>query len=131
MFFLAVGWRVWVVILLLFAFALARRLYRQWRLRIAADRGSLPLVPQQLLEGQRTWVVFTTPTCASCGPVTDRLREADPDAHVVTVDATKEPGLAADFRIRSAPTVLLADREGRVQRRYVGAPALLDAVGAS
>jgi thioredoxin-like negative regulator of GroEL len=52
------------------------------------------------------------------------LREADPDARVVRVDASREPLLADAFRIRSAPTVVLADAEGKVQLRLVGADAV-------
>ena len=38
-----------------------------------------PSVPRALLDGaERTWVVFTTPYCASCGPVEERLRQSDP-----------------------------------------------------
>ena len=33
MVFLAVNWRVWAVLGLLFLFALGRRLYRSWRIR--------------------------------------------------------------------------------------------------
>lgn len=33
MVFLAVNWRVWVVLGLLFLYALARRLFRSWRIR--------------------------------------------------------------------------------------------------
>jgi thioredoxin-related protein len=68
--------------------------------------------------------VFTTPYCASCGPVKASLAEVDPAAEIVTVDATREPHLADAFAVRSAPTVLLADRAGEVQARLVGAPAV-------
>jgi uncharacterized protein DUF4395/thioredoxin family protein len=95
------------------------------RRRQGRDRASVPRLPVDLVEdSERTWVVFTTPYCASCGPVTDRLRIDDPDARVVTVDATREPALADAFRIRSAPTVLLADRDGEVRARLVGASAV-------
>lgn len=41
MVFLAVNWRIWVVLGLLFLFALLRRLYRSWRARRrAAVQGS-------------------------------------------------------------------------------------------
>ncbi len=35
---LAVNWRVWAVLALLFVYALARRLFRSWRKRRAARR---------------------------------------------------------------------------------------------
>jgi len=114
-----------VVIVLLFAVALAGRLYRSWRSGLQAERPAHPLVPVALLAGAaRTWVVFTTPYCASCGPIEERIRASDPGARVVKVDATREPHLAGAFSIRSAPTVLLADDQGRVTARLVGADAV-------
>jgi hypothetical protein len=114
-----------VVIVILFAVALAARLYRQWRMRLQAEQPTHPVVPASLRAGsERTWVVFTSPYCATCGPVADRLQESDPGARVVKVDATRDPLLADAFSVRSAPTVLLADGEGRVQARLVGAEAV-------
>jgi hypothetical protein len=114
-----------VVLVILFAVALAGRLYRSWRAGVEAERPAHPRIPGSLLAGAaRTWVVFTTPYCATCGPVEARLRAADPDARVVKVDASREPYLADAFSIRSAPTVLLADGEGNVTARLVGADAV-------
>ena len=115
------GVRLAVVALLLAAFVAARLLYGRWRRRIEDDAEPVPRMPAAVVDGARTWVVFTTPMCASCGPVTDMLRA---DGRVVTVDATKEPGLADAFRIRSAPTALLADATGEVQARLVGVAAV-------
>jgi thioredoxin-related protein len=86
-------------------------------------------VPAELLGGaQRTWVVFTTPDATTCEAVRQKLAAHDPSARVVTVDATREPLLAQAFGVRSAPTVLLADGRGEVQRRLVGAVAVDDYV---
>jgi hypothetical protein len=121
--------RAVIVLVLLFAVALAARLYRQWRMGLQAAKPDHPTVPEALRAGaERTWVVFTSPFCASCGPVADRLRATDPAARVVKVDATREPHLADAFSVRSAPTVLLADAEGRVRARLVGAEAVDDYV---
>ena len=121
--------RALVVLVILFAVALAARLYKQWRAGLQTAQPDHPTVPQSLLAGaQRTWVVFTSPFCATCGPVADRLQRSDPGARVVKVDATREPHLADAFSVRSAPTVLLADGEGRVQARLVGAEAVDDYV---
>jgi hypothetical protein len=118
-----------VVLVLLFAVALAARLYRQWRMELQTARPEHPTVPESLRAGaERTWVVFTSPYCATCGPVADRLEASDPGARVVKVDATREPHLADAFSVRSAPTVLLADRNGQVQARLVGAEAVEDYV---
>jgi hypothetical protein len=121
--------RLFVVLVLVFGFALARRLYRQWRAGLHTESRDTPRLPAALLDGAaRTWVVFTTPYCATCEPVKQRLAAHDPDARVVTVDATREPFLAKAFHIRSAPTVLLADGAGDVRARLVGAAAVNDYV---
>lgn len=117
--------RTIVVIGLLLFLALGKRLYRQWQDRVARDRRPVPAIPSRLLgDTDRTWVVFTTRYCATCGPVRDRLMERDPAAHVVTVDVSHDPALAEAFRIRHAPTVIEADRRGRVLTRLVGAEAV-------
>ncbi len=119
--------RAIVVIAILFAVALAGRLYRAWRARLQDEKPVHPLVPDSLRAGaDRTWVVFTSPYCATCGPVEARLRASDPGARVVKVDATREPKLADAFSIRSAPTVLLADGDGNVTARLIGAEAVDD-----
>lgn len=111
-----------ILVLLVFA----RGWYFRYRARVQAHRPDHPLLPEQLRHPSalRTWVVFTTPFCASCGPVKERLATTDPDAHIVTVDATREPHLADAFSVRSAPTVLLADATGQVTERFVGADAV-------
>ncbi len=117
--------RALVVVAVLLAVALATHLYRQRRQQVATAQPHHPQVPESLRAGAaRTWVVFTTPYCATCGPVTERLRASDPSARVVTVDATREPGLAVAYSVRSSPTVLLADHRGRVTTRLVGAAAV-------
>ncbi len=106
---------------------LGRRLHVQRQLRLQKPKARHPRVPSELLDGaDRTWVVFTTPFCAACGPVKERLAADDPMANIVTVDATREPHLADAFGVRSAPTVLLADADGEVKARLVGAPAVRD-----
>lgn len=106
----------------------AKRMYVQWQARLQRPvERSLPAVPAALRHGaDRTWVVFTTPYCATCEPVKQQLQVDDPGARVVTVDATREPHLADRYEVRSAPTVLLADGDGAVQARLVGAQAVRD-----
>jgi len=116
--------RLLVVVVLAFAVLLLARLFRQWRGRVRTERPATPLVPLSIRAGaERTWVIFTTPYCASCGPIEARLRASDPDANVVRIDATEQPQLTSIFKVRSAPTVLLADGDGRVKARLVGAEA--------
>ena len=121
--------RALIVVAILVAVALAARLYRSWRGRVQNHQPAHPRIPETLLAGAaRTWVLFTSPYCATCGPVEARLRAWDPDARVVKVDATREPHLADAFFIRSAPTVLLADGAGNVTTRLVGAEAVTEYV---
>jgi hypothetical protein len=120
--------RALLAVLLVFAILFVARLYRARRARArAADvrPDAYPLVPDALRAGaERTWVLFTSPYCATCGPAEERLRASDPGARVVRVDATREPLLAKAFHVRSAPTAVLADAEGRVQARLVGPEAV-------
>ncbi|MBW3615112.1 MAG: thioredoxin family protein [Actinobacteria bacterium] len=119
--------KILIVAVLVVALVIGRRWYLSWRAGLQRERRPHPQVPSSLLAGaERTWVVFTTPYCASCGPVKEGLAGADPGARLVTVDVTREPHLADAFHVRSAPTVLLADAGGEVQARLVGAQAVRD-----
>jgi len=115
-----------VLSLVLVVWVLARR-HGRWQVGVRGESRPVPSLPAELLSGRaRTWVVFTTPFCASCRPVADLLEASDQSAGVVVVDATREPQLAETFLVRSAPTALLADASGEVQARLVG----MDAVSA-
>ncbi len=117
--------RLVIVLALVAILVAAAPLYRRRQHRLQEGPEAHPLVPATLrLGAERTWIVFTTPWCASCGPVEERLRRADPDARVVKVDATRERDLAGAFAVRAAPTAVLADAEGRVQARLVGPEAV-------
>lgn len=125
----ALSWRVWVVIGMLFLFALLRRLLKQWMDRRRANRAprGTGAIPVRITDGaERTWVVFTTPWCTTCDPVVERLRAADPTSTVVKIDATVERALAYSLRVRSAPTAVLADRDGIVRTQLVGVDAVTD-----
>ena len=114
-----------VVVAFVALFVVARRAHLARSARIRADQAPVPMLPGELLDGaDRTWVVFTTRFCAQCGPVEALLREREPDANVVRIDTEREPALADAFRVRSAPTVLLANARGAVQHRFVGADAV-------
>jgi thiol-disulfide isomerase/thioredoxin len=117
--------RLVVVAAVVLLLAAAPALYRRRQQRLQRGPATTPPVPADLLGGaERTWVVFTTPWCATCGPVEQQLRASDPGARVVKVDATREPNLAGAFSVRTAPTVLLADVHGRVTTRLVGPEAV-------
>jgi len=112
---------VFIVVAILVLLLLVPPIYRQRRRASTQARRPLPAVPGRLVAGaERTWVVFTTPYCASVGSVEAQLRAHDPGARLVEIDATLEPYLAQEFDVRRAPTVLLADATGRVQARLVG-----------
>ncbi|MBW3555447.1 MAG: thioredoxin family protein [Actinobacteria bacterium] len=119
--------KILVVAVFVVALVIGRRWYTGWRVALQQEQRPHPQVPSSLLAGaDRTWLVFTTPYCASCGPVKEHLAGADPEARLVSVDVTREPHLADAFHVRSAPTVLLADAAGQVQARLVGARAVRD-----
>ena len=121
--------RAAVVLAVVFVLLLGKRLYAQWRAGLHNETRAVPRLPAELVTGaERSWVVFTTPYCATCEPVKQRLAAYDPEARVVTVDATREPHLANAFHVRAAPTVLLADETGEVKHRLVGADAVLEYV---
>lgn len=85
--------------------------------------------PRWVTEGaQRTWVVFTTPYSAACGPIVDQLHRDDPTARVVEVDATRHVDLARDFSVRAAPTVFEVDAAGAPRRRLAGTRDLQAAI---
>lgn len=102
----------------------------RWRMRAraAADRdrttGGMPLVPSALRGGSSAWVIFTTPTCVACRTVEQMLAEQRPGERVVRVDATTDPELAQRWKVQRAPTTLLADNDGKVVARLVGAEAV-------
>jgi hypothetical protein len=121
-----------VVVLAVIGLAFAARVALQRRHRWSGVE-ALPgaRFPAWVTEGAaRTWVVFTTPYCASCGPIVEHLEGADPAARVVTVDASHHTGLARDFAVRRAPTVFEADGHGLPVRRFSGADAVREAVPA-
>ena len=112
--------RLLITAAVLLLVALGARLYRRWREGLAAPVAVPPLSAELLDGAERTWVVFTTPFCAQCGPVMERIGTVDPGAHIVTVDVADRPDLADRFAVRTAPTVLLAGADGFVRARLVG-----------
>lgn len=121
-----------VVVAVLVVAVVALTLVHRRRSAADAARGSggLPALPDGLLGGApATWVIFTTPFCASCGAVQAQLEQAFPHHRVVKVDATEQIELAERYDVRRAPTTLLADRAGAVLERFVGPEAVRDFIG--
>lgn len=100
--------------------AVITMLYRTRRHARGGLRAHEPRVGADLTHGQLTWVVFTTPYCATCGPITDRITRLDPGTRLVTIDVADRPDLARLHDVRAAPTLLLADADGVVRARVVG-----------
>ena len=81
------------------------------------------VVPAGLVPaGQASWLVLTTPYCASCGPVVERL-EARGELPVVVLDVGDRPDVSRALDVRQAPTVLRVAADGRVLERRTGARA--------
>jgi thiol-disulfide isomerase/thioredoxin len=112
-------------VLVAFVFGLRLRYARAQRIDAATGAdGLLPLPAALVARKAPTWVIFTTPLCVSCDAVAAELTTAYPSDEVVKVDATEEPQLAERYAVRRAPTVIHADRTGRVVLRLVGADAV-------
>lgn len=118
--------RIIVVVALLAVFAVAKVWYDR-RSASLADRSSLdlPSLPDRLRGPGRTWIVFATEYCATCGPVTERLQSLHPDDTVRKVMVEHESGLADEFAVRTAPTLLEVDATGAVVHSVAGAEAVL------
>ena len=105
-------------------------LHRQ-RMRRLQRVDTVPALPPELAGRslERTWVLFSTPTCAVCDPAEQRLRTVDPAARIVRIDATQRPDLAEAMAVRTAPTLVLAGPDGRVTRRLAGPRAVMAHLG--
>ncbi|PPI21396.1 MULTISPECIES: thioredoxin family protein [unclassified Rathayibacter] len=89
----------------------------------AIDPGEL--VPGAVLGTRATVVQFSTDVCTRCPAVRRMLGELAqqrPGLAHLDVDLTHRPDLAARFRVRQTPTLLLLDRDGVPRSRIGGAP---------
>ncbi len=114
--------RIQILALLFLLIGVANVWYRR-RLAGLQTTGSTEVLPAELRGPGPTWVVFTTPTCVTCGPVLDHLRSSERGATVRAIDATERPDLSDLLAVRAAPTVLRADRDGVVDLRLAGPAA--------
>ena len=117
------------VLFVVFLVVLGKRVLHQ---KFAARRRRRPqagaVFPSTMTGGRdRTWVLFTTPFCATCPQVEAQLAKHDPGTTVVKVDASRDTQLATRFAVMTAPTLLLAARDGSVLGRYVGTDAAVKA----
>ena len=117
------------VLFVVFLVVLGKRVLHQ---KFAARRSRRPqpgaTLPASITGGRdRTWVLFTTPFCATCAQVEGQLAQHDPGTIVVKVDASRDTQLASRFAVMTAPTLLLAGRDGSVLGRHVGTEAAVKA----
>lgn len=116
-----------IVVAIVLGCIIAKRMQQMRERRTRVEMVTSPRLPDAVTLGSpRTWVIFTTKYCAQCGPIEELLRSTQPDARVVTIDAEREPVLARAQHVRSAPTVLLANANGVVEQRLVGANAVTE-----
>jgi hypothetical protein len=67
------------------------------------------------------FVLFSSRTCDSCGPMAARVRALESDAvATVEVEAGDDKELHRRYRIEGVPMVVLADAEGIVRAGFVG-----------
>ena len=92
--------------------------------RPAANHGKWAPLPADLRGDAPTWVVFTTEYCAVCPSVIALIAAFRPFDRIVTVDVAERLDLAAQYRVRRAPTVLRANADGTIVARLSGAEAV-------
>jgi len=114
--------RVQLVILVVTLVGLANLGYRR-RLAALQMTGPAEVLPSELRGPGTTWVVFTTPTCVTCGPVLSLLRSTESGATVTAIDASERPDLSDALSVRAAPTVLRANADGVIDLRLAGPAA--------
>lgn len=82
-------------------------------------------VPADLLARNRhTWIVFSTPYCATCGPAEVLLRERFPADDVRRAEVADWPETVEALGIRRAPTALRVDQAGAVEVMLAGPEAI-------
>ena len=69
--------------------------------------------------------VIVTPTCLICPDTIAALHQADPELDMRILDATVDDVSA--YGVRSAPTVVVADRSGTIRLRRTGRASVTDA----
>jgi hypothetical protein len=96
------------------------------RSRRRADGADLPdehLGHFAVAGASRTWIVFTTPYCATCGPLMEEIGRTFPDDGLVALDGAEHGELATRLGVRRSPTVFEIDGGGRIRDRLIGADA--------
>ena len=63
---------------------------------------------------------FSADWCRPCKKLTETLDQMVLPYVVENMDIDAEPGLASEYSVRSVPTMILVDDEGKEQSRLVG-----------
>jgi thioredoxin 1 len=63
---------------------------------------------------------FSADWCRPCKKLTETLDQMVLPYVVESMDIDAEPGLASEYSVRSVPTMILVDDEGKEQSRLVG-----------
>lgn len=113
--------RLLVVAAVVALLVVARLAHRRWQASQQIAGGRLP--GELVGADGTTWVVVTSPLCATCGPVLEVLRRTRPADHVVAVDVAERADLAAALDVRAAPTVLRSGPDGLIDLRLAGPAA--------
>ena len=116
-----------VLALIIVAVAVAAAFLLERRKPAPPTRDAYP-VPAQLdrldfprPEAPWLFVLFSSSTCDSCGPMAVRVRGLESEAvATVEVEAQADKELHRRYRIEGVPMVVLADNEGVVRAGFVG-----------
>ena len=116
-----------VLALIIVAVAVAAAFLLERRKPAPPTRDAYP-VPAQLdrldfprPEAPWIFVLFSSSTCDSCGPMAIRVRGLESEAvATVEVEAQADKELHRRYRIEGVPMVVLADSEGVVRSGFVG-----------
>jgi hypothetical protein len=115
--------RLLLVVVLVAVMAVVTLRYRRGPAPSDVDLGLL--LPDTLLGATpHTWIVFSTPYCATCGPVENLLRQRFPDDEVRRVDVSAWPDVVHALGVRRAPTVVRADQAGAIELQLAGPEAI-------
>lgn len=70
-------------------------------------------------------VQFSTPFCAPCKAAKPHLVDAAGKAHIsyAQIDLAKRPDVSQRYGIRTAPTIVITDRAGKVLGKWTELPA--------
>lgn len=125
--------RLLVAVVLLGGAALAAAAVSR-RTRVAPPVATRRGVPAQLRRddfprSDAPWIaiLFSSSTCASCGPTADKVRAlASDDVAIAVIEFTEHRALHERYGIDAVPLVVIADRDGVTRASFAGAVSAAD-----